>query len=1182
METPVLSQANSSDYYDDDDSMFLEALTTAVLPGDIIQDDAIQEDADASPVESQELEPPPATQPSLKRTRLEAYEERRLAQVDKAQDDEIYGPSHFGDFGEYMRRKRAKLQIQNADIEGVDGDGSRIFHGLAIYINGYTQPSVQDLRKLIVRHGGVFRPYIDKKSIVTHILTCSLTAAKMREFKHMKVVRPEWLTESAEKGVLLPWKDFIFTQNERSEITQGLKVAEPNLLAASMSSSAIPARSVTPGSIPLPTTPVKQIGQAYTKSVVTPVTKNPPPLYRQPRKDGLKKVVQPFKPPSKQGAQNAAPNIASPSKAALMQQTTEPKPEFPNYAAQISNPIATRVMANPEWRKAHTSAAPDFVEGYYKNSRLHHLASWKAELKTLVQEAQERAEANGGGELLGRVESEVTGESTGVSMRGAELVMKSPGKGKGKGKEKAVDDRVIMHCDFDCFFASAGLLSRPQLKGKPVVVCHSQGGQGGASSTSEIASASYEARSFGIKNGMSLQQARELCPGVITIPYEFETYKQLSLKFYTILMSHADDLQAVSVDEALIDVTNVVTQLRSRSSQDPGAVDPAKDFAETIRAQVRKATGCEVSIGVSHNTLLARLATRHAKPAGSYHLVPDDVQAFLAPLSISDLHGFGSSTKQKVQEKFGVTTLGELMDKSKSVLCDLLGKLTGEKLYNALRGIDGKKLESDKPRKSVSCEINYGIRFENGEQAETFIYQMSAEVAKRLDDIGMAGRSITLKIMKRNPTAPIEPPKFLGHGECDLYNKQISLIGPAGRATSDEKVIGEHAYRILRSFNFDPKELRGLGIQIQKLEKPTLGGMVQQEMLPFRRVPSPKKPPLPEIYLHPPSDGIPEPMKQESPTKATALELPSFSQVDMEVFNALPEDVRKELEGEYKRRSASPAIGGPPPVPPVAARLAAPARKNIFPKKIVVKGPNYQRIVRQQRPKSRPIISAVHNFLNKKKARAGAVKMTDAALRKLDIDPEVFRGLPPNLQHEQLTMLRLIKERGKLPSPPSQRKILKPHKRKPIPAHLLWRAPPPRARFVAPPILRQQGVQKREKFLYTETGDIQDAIEGWVNTYRRWVPKEKDIAFFTKYLVASVDGKKHSDVGVERAVAILKWWLVLLRRHWGGSEYVDDEDHRDAEEEDPVGQAWWKTFREVKEKMDVVAREKFGGKLSLR
>ncbi|KAG6845851.1 hypothetical protein H0H87_002542 [Tephrocybe sp. NHM501043] len=1189
MEVPVSSQTNSSDYFEEDDSAFLKVLATTILPGDVSME---VDESSCSPDDSQELEPPPASQPSLKRARLEAYEEREK-QIQIA-DDDTYGPAHFGDFGEYMRRKRAKLQIQNTDIETANAEGAGIFKGLAIYINGYTRPSVQDLRKLILKYGGVFQPYLDKKSIVTHIVTSSLTGAKMREFKNMKVVRPEWLVESAERGVLLPWHDFSFSQTERSESIQGSRILQADLLNSMSSSMASLARD--PG--PPPVTPQRRKRQDLDIDI-TPV-KNRPPLPVQPRKDS--RYLSRLPPPASDNFQGIGdvykavpetktmkrdvPMYAVPPSSEdfrgmgdvyeAVPETQPAKREVPTYAGQTSNRLAERVMANPEWRKAHTSVAPDFIEGYYKNSRLHHLSAWKAELKNLVQEAQERAESAGTAELVGRVDSELPNGPVGFSMKGVELVMKSPGKWKGKGKEKAVDDQVIMHCDFDCFFVSAGLTTRPQLKGKPVVVCHSQGAQGGASSTSEIASASYEARSFGIKNGMSLRQARELCPGIITIPYEFERYKGLSLKFYTILMSHADDLQAVSVDEALIDVTSVVLQLRSRGSQDPDAVDPAKDFADMIRAQVRKATGCEVSIGVSHNILLARLATRRAKPAGSYHLLPEEVQEFLAPLSITDLHGFGNSMKHKAQEKLGTVTLGKLVDKSKAVLCDALGKSTGETLYNALRGIDNKVLESDKPRKSVSCEINYGIRFENGQQAETFIYQMATEVAKRLDDIGMVGGSITLKIMKRDPTAPVEPPKFLGHGACDLYNKQISLIGPGGQATSDERVIGEHAHRILRSFNFDPKELRGIGVQIQKLEKPSSGPTIQQGMLPFRRVPSPKRaglPPrmkLPEIQLHPPSEDIQA--FKESPAKDN-MDLPTFSQVDQEVFNALPEDVRRELENEYQRCSRS--VSAPPAQPP--------PQKDIFPK-IVAKGTNYARIARQQRPRNfRPAVSPAKNpiIFKKKKGRAGAVKMSDEDLRALDIDPSVFRDLPPNVQHEQLTMLRLIKKHGKVPSPPSKRKVLKPHKRKPIPAHLLWRAPPPRARFVAFPILRQQGKQKKEKLLLTETPDIQSAIEAWVTAYIQWAPKEKDVEFFTKYLVAAVDGELHTDVGVERAIAIMKWWMVLLRRHWGGSEYVEDEGMR-LTQLNPVGSAWWKTFWEVKEKMDVVARKKFGGSLSLK
>jgi DNA repair protein REV1 len=107
--------------------------------------------------------------------------------------------------------------------------------------------------------------------------------------------------------------------------------------------------------------------------------------------------------------------------------------------------------------------------------------------------------------------------------------------------------------------------------------------------------------------------------------------------------------------------------------------------------------------------MLARLATRRAKPAGSYHLLPEDVLEFMAPLEIMDLWGFGWATHKKAEEKLGVTALGELAKKSKSTLCDSLGKGTGETLYKAIRGIDDHELESDKPRKSVSCEINVSL-----------------------------------------------------------------------------------------------------------------------------------------------------------------------------------------------------------------------------------------------------------------------------------------------------------------------------------------------------------------------------------------------------------------------------------------------------------------------------------------
>lgn len=387
-----------------------------------------------------------------------------------------------------------------------------------LQINGWTEPSVQDLRELILQHGGIFHAYLDKKSLVyaalflphcvsdilpsTHIITCSLTPAKVKEFQYMKVVRPEWLLRSVEAGVLLPWSDFIFKPGDRTEISQGKKSAQ-TMLSSSFLSQA-----------PKPSTSTQRNQPLLTPTIRDPDDAHIPTSTAAP-------VAGPSTPP--RTPQKSKSTTNSPSRRPLY--TTDPvSPEqaerVPDYAADKSNLAAERAMADPAWRAAHTSIAPDFIEGYYRNSRLHHLSTWKAELRNLVAEAQEKAE-HGAAEASAATAHQFsqsdsvskiiqenmnkkgwgTDSAEDLSMKGVQLVKKN----KGKGKEKATDvdeDRVIMHCDFDSFFVSAGLIDRPHLRGKPVVVCHSQGAQGGLSSTSEIASASYEARQFGIRGGM--------------------------------------------------------------------------------------------------------------------------------------------------------------------------------------------------------------------------------------------------------------------------------------------------------------------------------------------------------------------------------------------------------------------------------------------------------------------------------------------------------------------------------------------------------------------------------------------------------------------------------------------------------------------------------------------------------
>ena len=294
----------------------------------------------------------------------------------------------------------------------------------------------------------------------------------------MKVVLPKWLVKSARAGTLLDWKDYIFQPGERVEQPQGRQVAQPSLQ----------------GFVKHPTRKAEATSGGITATTNSPSTSS---IYHGADRSTHESDIS-IAPDLPASPHTPSKQKLKPSHASYTTDPVSPThaSHMPRYAAHKSNESAARAMADPAWRAAHTSAAPDFIEGYYKNSRLHHLSTWKTELKTLVIEAQERAER---GAIPGS-DSHVHSRTDEVSMRGAELVLRNPLKGK--GKEKAGDvERVIMHCDFDAFFVSAGLIDRPHLRGKPTVVCHSQGAQGGASSTSEIASASYEARKFGIKNG---------------------------------------------------------------------------------------------------------------------------------------------------------------------------------------------------------------------------------------------------------------------------------------------------------------------------------------------------------------------------------------------------------------------------------------------------------------------------------------------------------------------------------------------------------------------------------------------------------------------------------------------------------------------------------------------------------
>jgi len=336
---------------------------------------------------------------------------------------------------------------------------------------------------MITSNGGLFHAYLDTKGLVTHVVASNLTGVKVHQLKHMKIVRPEWIVDSIEQGVRLPWQDYRLEAISRVDAAQGSKTGQQSLFQA------------TQGVL---------LGQTQAWSLESQTEE--PNLESQ--RTGSQRTGS-TTPTPYLGASSPSKLVeddGDPSEAIYMTDpvTMEQAKRVPGYALHTSNQAAQRLMQNPEWRDAHTAVAgKKFIEGYYQNSRLHHLSTWKAELRLLVAQAQENVES---GEFTFASKDETLASVAGdrLSMRGEEITKewsKSTRKDKGKGKATETQ-KTIMHCDFDCFFVSAGLVGRPELRGKPAVVCHSQGTGEGTASTSEIASCSYEARAKGIKNGM--------------------------------------------------------------------------------------------------------------------------------------------------------------------------------------------------------------------------------------------------------------------------------------------------------------------------------------------------------------------------------------------------------------------------------------------------------------------------------------------------------------------------------------------------------------------------------------------------------------------------------------------------------------------------------------------------------
>jgi len=287
--------------------------------------------------------------------------------------------------------------------------------------------------------------------------------------------------------------------------------------------------------------------------------------------------------------------------------------------------------------------------------------------------------------------------------------------------------RRIMHIDLDAFFVSVEQVENPELKGKPVVV----GGR--PEGRSVVASASYEARAFGLHAGMPLTTASRLCPQAIFIQGSFPKYRDASQKFMTILADFSPYLEPLGLDEAYLDVTGFESIYGS-----------IHQMAAKIKQRIKDELGLYASVGIAGCKVVAKVASELSKPDGLLEVAAGEERSFLAPLPIAKLPGIGRKTERRLNG-LGINTIGELSIMPLSALKSHFGA-SGEVLHRYANGIDDREIEPPATAKSISRETTFSKDTRDHSLLKATLRYLGERVGADLRQRGKQARCITLKL----------------------------------------------------------------------------------------------------------------------------------------------------------------------------------------------------------------------------------------------------------------------------------------------------------------------------------------------------------------------------------------------------------------------------------------------------
>ncbi|XP_058007455.1 DNA repair protein REV1 isoform X2 [Hevea brasiliensis] len=856
--------------------------------------------------------------------------------------------SPFSDFGSYMVEKNRKLQNQfNAEASNSSHGGSSsekpIFDGVSIFVDGFTIPSRQELRGYMLKYGGRFENYFSRHR-VTHIICCNLPHGKIKNLRSfsggLPVVKPAWILDSVVASKLLSWVPYQLEQ---------LADNQPKLSAF----------------FAVKNTPVAEDALNVMDPSLKGGTSQDAGLFvvGDPVKEGEQIDGQfgdhdcKIEEPSSSSGKSSEVRMVEPT-------DTEDESSVNNEIRSRSCPLSVSVridcLDNQNVRKSPTPSIagpsnphhstledPNFVDNYFKSSRLHFIGTWR-----------------------NRYRKRFYPLSNEFRCRSASTVNASDNSQK----------TTIIHVDMDCFFVSVVIRNRPELQDKPVAVCHSNNPKG----TAEISSANYPAREYGVKAGIFVRDAKAICPHLIIFPYNFQAYEEVADQFYNVLHKHCSKVQAVSCDEAFLDITDL------------GEIDP-EVLASTIRKEIFETTGCKASAGIAGNMLMARLATRTAKPDGQYYIPPERVDEYLHELPIKALPGIGYVLEGKLKKQ-NISTCGQLRLISKDSLQKDFGLKTGEMLWNYSRGIDNRLVGVIQESKSVGAEVNWGVRFKDMQDSRNFLLNLSKEVSLRLQGCGVQGRTFTLKIKKRRKDA-LEPTKYMGCGDCE--NLSHSMTVPV--ATDDVEVLQRIANQLFGSFHIDVKDIRGVGLQVSKLENVDISkqGLERNSLrswLTSASTATRGQDSINNIY-----------------NERTNIVPPSLYDLDMGVIESLPSELFSELNEIYggKLVECIAQSKGKREDSSGSSRILyhereegcgeGPLASNIFPPNMILVEHTAKQHISEQSPSAPPVSGAGSN--NEAYQTAGLVNIDLMPSSLSQVDTSVLQQLPEELRADILELL---------------------------------------------------------------------------------------------------------------------------------------------------------------------------------